>query len=381
VAVQTLTLVAGGRFTGPLDLQAQHRHRIIQQLNAAGASFHRTQAGAKGHAESRGWALAFLPGIERPRRGFEKAGETEPLYVSVDPAKLSGGTGGGAAAGSPGGGSASALAAVQANQPMFTGGAESVEPETVDNNVRLTERGVRFEGLDTFTPDEKLPSNKSPHLINWNSIERAGSYCARRGTGRVIDDITTCKDSGNADITATHKGLSIVPIPLNDPSDLNAQHTTALLLAFTATEPGVAGAVNVCGVEPFVAYGAPESLRGYPGPALVLSNPVAGTLRVAANYVSSGARFNARSGLAKGFVKGISIAYSLQRYPRDVDKRDERDGKTVVLVQDRASWDGSATNFDITGLTVAGRYFVSVWAHSLEGTSEPSLASFEVTVP
>lgn len=381
MAVRTLTLVAGGRFTGPLDLQAQHRHRLVQQLNGAGAAFFGTQAAAKQHAEARGWAIAFLPGIDRPRRGFERAGETDGMYVSVDPAKFGGGTGTGGAASGSGGGSAAALAAVQANQPVFTGGAESVEPEIVDNNVKLTERGVRFEGLDTFTPDEKLPSNKSPLVINWNSIERAGSYCARRGTGRVIDDGTTCRDSGNAAITSTYKGLSIVPIPLNDPSDLNAQHTTALLLAFTATEPGVAGAVNVCAVEPFVAYGQPESLRGSPGPAVTLSNPAAGTLRVAVNYVSSGSRFNARSGLAKGTVKGITIAYSTARFPRDVDKRDERDGKTVTLRLDRASWDGSAQLYDITGLTTAGRYYVAVWAHSLEGTSEPSLASFEVTVP
>lgn len=380
MAVRTINLVAGNRFSGPLDLQAQHRHRLVQQLSAAGGKFHNSMAAAKSDAEARGWAVAFLPGIDRPRRGFEKAGETEAKYVAVDPAKFGGGSGQAGGSPGPGGGSASALAAVQANQPAFTGGVESVEPEVVDNNVKLTERGVRFEGLDTFTPDEKLPSNKSPLVINWNSIERAGSYCARRGTGRVIDDITTCKDSANAAITATHKGLSIVPIPLNDPSDLNAQHTTALLLAYTATEPGVAGGVNVCVVEPFVAYGAPESLRGYPGPALTLSNPVAGTLRVAVNLVSSGSRFNNRAGLAKGFIKGITIAYSRDRFPRDVDKRDERDGKTVTLYRDRASYDGSATNFDITGLTVAGRYYVSVWVHSLEGTSEPSLGSFEVTV-
>lgn len=290
-------------------------------------------------------------------------------YQAGQAAGTSAGGGGPGTAGGPG--QASGVA------PAFTGGAESVEPEIVDNNVRLTDRGRKFRGIDTFTPDELQPIEKSPFCVNWNAIERAGSWCARRGTGRFIDDGTTCEDSGASPITSTHRGLAILPLPLNDPSDGNATHTTAMLLCFSNVGPGNSGNINFCVVEPDVAWGKIQSMRNFPGPHITLSKPGALTLRVAATYATT--LFATRVAAPRNFVKGITIAWSAIRQPRDVDKRDDfDDSKEVTLDQDRASWNGVAQNFDIT-VPATGFYFVTVWAHSLEGTSEPSYGVFEVT--
>lgn len=295
------------------------------------------------------------------------------LYVNEATKGQGGGTGSGAGgAGGPGGPPAAAGVA-----PQITGGFESVEPEIVQNNVQLTERGPTFRGLDTFTPDEMLPPDKSPYLINWNSIERAGSWCARRGTGRMIDDGTTCVDSGAAPITSTYAGLAVRNLELNDPSDVNATHTCAQLLVFSNKGPGEsAGNLNFCIVEPFVAWGQGKSLRNFPGPGITLSKPGALTLRVAANYRAT--MFTNRTGLPLSFIKGITIAWSGTRFPRDVDRRDDEAGDRVTLKADRASWNGTLTNFDIT-VPATGVYYVTVWAHSLEATSEPVYGRFEVT--
>lgn len=290
----------------------------------------------------------------------------------------SGGAGGGGGTSGTGGGPGTSGSPPPASgvAPQITGGMESVEPGFVDNNVRLADRGPRFRGIDEFTPDEKVNQEKSPYCMNWNAIERAGSWCARRGSGRFIDDGTTCEDSGSSAINSAYKGLGFVPLELNDQNDDNAQHTCALLLAFTDTAPGKSGSINCCVVEPEVAWGHPASLRNMPGPDITLSQIAGPKLRVAASYGTN--LYASRTGVPLVSVKGITIAYSTVRFPRDVDKRDERESKTITLFKDRASFNGAATNFD-TGVLATGRYFVAVWAHTLEGTSEPSYMSLELT--
>lgn len=259
-------------------------------------------------------------------------------------------------------------------------GAESVEPEIVDNNVRLTDRGRKFRGIDTFTPDEMLTPEKSPRFLNWNAIERHGSWCGRKGTGRIIDDGTTCVDSGASSIDSAYKGLCIVPLELNDQNDDNAQHTCAMLLGFTDQYPGYSGGdVNLCVVEPEPAWGHELDLRGFPGPDITLSKSASLTLRVNADYQT--VRFASKTGIPLQTIKGITVAWSAGGFPRDVDKRDDSTvvgSKSITLDQDRATWDGTSTNYDIT-VPATGVYYVTVWAHSLTGTSEPVYGRFEIT--
>lgn len=347
---------------------------LVRMHKASRLGFYTTDAQAERIAQLRGWEKWKPPAWAGNNWIVSEPGIRAQFYAH---GQTSGGAGGGGVPGGPGtSGSPPPAAGVS---PQITMGAESVEPEIVDNNVRLNPRKMKFRGLDSFSPDEQLSEEKSPYFMNWNAIERAGSWCARKGLGRLIDDGTTCEDSGSSPITSTHKGLAVLPLELNDPSDANAQHTTAMLLCFSdADGKGDTGDINFCVVEPDVAWGYLESGRGYPGPALVLSNPSSGTLRVQVSYVLG--KYATRTGMPVNFVRGITIAYSSVRYPRDVDKRDDGDGggSRVTLFRDRASYDGTTQQFDIPSLP-ADTYYVTVWIHTLEGTSEPVFGSWPVT--
>jgi len=327
---------------------------------------------------SKGYAVIAYPS------SFYPPSLNKPDWWSTSASKGSLGQGSGTGGGvgtSSAGTSGGALSAVQANQPVITGGGGGFAVGGTQTQMVQSERGAEFTGVDMFLPDEKLPSGKSPHAINWNALEKPGSFCVRKGLGRIVDDRTTVLDEGGSAINAASGGISLVNIDLNDPSLANATNTAALLLVYSTAAVTGTAALNIGLVEPSLAWGKLVNLISHPGPEFGLTSPASGTLRVTADYTNA----FATDGVPQTSVKAITIAYSTTAFPRDPDGKDARPagetstGKTVVVFVSRTSWDGLSVVHDITGLDVTLAYYVTVWAHTLEGTSEPTFRRMQLT--
>lgn len=167
------------------------------------------------------------------------------------------------------------------------------------------------------------------------------------------------------------RGISLVGLPAFDESG-----SGAILLTFADAEIGITptkgSSCHVVSTD--MLWGEPMTFQGVRGPALTLSEPVAGTVRVAPTYTGV---FN--NGVARTSIVALSILYSYDGYPRDIDAKDNRTGKTVTIDQNRVSWDGQSQNFDIvTGQASGTRVYVTVWGLTRMGTSEPAHASLEI---
>jgi hypothetical protein len=56
---------------------------------------------------------------------------------------------------------------------------------------------------------------------------------------------------------------------------------------------------------------------------------------------------------------------------------DESTARSTVL-ELRTPWDGASAQFDTPSLSGTGRFFFSIWAHALEGSSEAARVSISL---
>lgn len=291
-----------------------------------------------------------------------------------------GGTGGSGSGGASSTG-AQAAGAVAANTPAFTGGGQGAPVGAVQVGVAMGDREGAFRGVDTYNPDEKLAPDTSPDSINWDSFARIGSLCKRAGTGRLLEDRDVATTGGVA-LNAAAVGVSLCPIPLADPSDANAQHTSAALVTYSDAAIGTASANHTAHVTELTPLsGEPATLVDAPGPEVTLSDLGSHQMRVAVSYET----LMPYAGQRENSIEGVTIAYSTLGYPRDPDGKDARlatgtrVAKTITFHKQRdTSWHGASTNFDITSGLAAGKYFVTVWGHTREGTTQPTYRSLTI---
>lgn len=134
-------------------------------------------------------------------------------------------------------------------------------------------------------------------------------------------------------------------------------------------------------VTQYPRWGKPLTLRGVPGPLLTPSQQAGPVLRVNAAYTNV---FDAttQAGIRNHSVQAIMIRYSTVGYPRDIDGKAE--GEAIVgsiagaVLADRSTWHGASQNFD-SGTVATGRYYITAWAITTEGISEPSFALWNIT--
>lgn len=111
------------------------------------------------------------------------------VWYRPDPNGPGGGQGPGGGGGTPTGGTAPG--AVQQGLPGITGGGPRFAIGAGQIRDFLPDRAEAFDGIDTFTPPEKLPSVRSPMAVNWDDFERYGSFCVRRGSAKLNEDRET----------------------------------------------------------------------------------------------------------------------------------------------------------------------------------------------
>lgn len=152
------------------------------------------------HIQSKGWVVW-------------KPWPSGPTVVVSDPSlrddyfqqQTSGGggkRGGQPGAGGGGLGGAQAMAAMNANQPQITGGAQGFQVGATQPSIVLPVRQDEWRGIDSVTPDNRL-GDFSPRAQNWDSFGKIGSRCIRRGIGKLDEDIGTLKDGASATATIT----------------------------------------------------------------------------------------------------------------------------------------------------------------------------------
>jgi len=271
-----------------------------------------------------------------------------------------GGTGGMGGTGSGPAGAQVAGAAVQAGMPSYTGGGARVAQQAVNNSIVMQQRDDSFLGLDTFTPKEKLGAGYSPDTNNWDGFTKIGSRCLRRGTAKFEDD------HASMGLNSALKGLSLSFIP-NDSSDQLQMMATFADAAIGATRAAQATVLKVVQTAPL--WGQIRTLAGVKGPQLTLTDQTGQILRV--NYDYTNVFNSAHAGVMKNNVQQVIVRYALTGYPRDVDGNDYVNS---VVLRNRVSWDGTATNID-TGALTAAQYFVTAWGVSIAGYSEPTYAT------
>lgn len=283
--------------------------------------------------------------------------------------------GGGGTGASPGGGGTAApqqMQAVNAHQAAITGGGQGFSIGAVENNAVLTAWPGEWEGIDTLSPDTKLPENLSPDATNWNALERFGSRCVRRGVAKMSDDRSSLTISASP-MHADYRAVSICPIAESED----------VLMVFADNDGTIGAALSAQPVSLFTAtqaplWGRPVDLRTYPGPKLTLTEPVAGTIRVTYDYTNVWSTV----ALQKISCKSVTIRYNIGSgdvtFPIDMDGvTDEASRRAGTAAKDRAIWDGTSATVDIDLSTqsVGTVVYVSAWAHGLLGTSERSIAA------
>lgn len=308
------------------------------------------------------------------KRDFEPGGAY--YFMVAQGGKFGGGSGG--TSSTPG----QAAGAIAANVPAFTGGGQGSPVGAVQVGVALGEREGAFRGVDTYNPDEKISPDTSPDSFNWDSFSRIGSLCKRMGTARIKEDRDVVTTTGGAALNASAVGVSICPIQLSDPSDSNANATSACLMSFSDAAIGTSSANHTAHVvEPTPLSGEAATLIGAPGPDVTLTDLTGHQLRVNVSYET----LMPYAGQRENSIEGVTIAYSTTGYPRDPDGKDARlatgtrAAKTITFHKQRdTSWHGASTNFDITSGLAAGKYYVTVWGHTREGTTEPTYRSLTI---
>jgi hypothetical protein len=176
-------VIQHGPWLGDMLQQTTARHAAVQQLQAQGATFHSSPVQAHKSADAIGGMVHAIPGVKGAKFGADKW-----VYAILGPGSGSASGGGSGIGGTAGGAGASAPGAVQAGLP--TPGPGGPRFQLGANNVSdfLPERGSTFDGIDTFTPPEKLGTTYSPDATNWDDFEKYGSYCVRRGSAKLQDD-------------------------------------------------------------------------------------------------------------------------------------------------------------------------------------------------
>lgn len=283
-----------------------------------------------------------------------------------------GGGGGGAAAGA--GPSAGAVTAVNAHQAQPTGGGAGFSIGAVENSTVISAWPGEWEGIDTTSPEEKMPDSLSPEANNWNGLERFGSRCVRRGMAKMSEDRSTVTISASP-IHADYRGVSIMPLAPD------------YMLLCMADNDGTVGAtltvqpISLWVLSTFPLWGKPVDLRTYPGPKLTLTEPSTKVIRVTYDYSNVWSTV----AMQKISVKSVTIRYNFGAgdvtHPIELDTitDDDTTGRRAgTAAKDRATWNGTSATVDIdlsasgtTGQTV----YVSAWAHGLLGTSERSVAA------
>lgn len=276
-----------------------------------------------------------------------------------------------------------------ANQPQITGGGQGFSTGATQVSNVLPVRSDEFMGVDTLTPDSKLDANHATRSINWDSFRRIGSRCVRNGVAKLAMDRDSVTASGGGSISSEYRGLGLCPLPASGAQD------DQLLVVFhdkdadIGVAPGGSNSqtsFHIVSGDP--RWGRPRDLTGVPGPTLAVSDQGSQVLRVTPVYINVFPA--ARAELMKQTVKAVTIRIvgpvsgATPRYPLDPDgdaAEGSDDGTGSQLFQitgptdvHRYAWNGASTNFDSITLE-AGKWWVAVWAHSLEGTSEPSFAS------
>ena len=269
------------------------------------------------------------------------------------------------------GGNAAPMVAVNANTPTITGGGAGFAIGAVDNQSVLTAYPGEWEGVDTATPDTKLPESMSPEgTENWNGLARFGAKCVRRGLMKMSEDRESVTISASP-IAAAYRAVSIVPIANADYALMCFADNDGTIGAALSAEP-----VSLHIVSTFPRWGRPVDLSGRAGPKLTLTEPVGGTIRITYDYTNLWSTV----ALQKISVKSVTIRYNTGAgditFPIELDTiRDDGTARRAgTAAKDRATWDGVSTFVDVAGLASGTTIYVSAWAHGLLGTSERSTA-------
>lgn len=363
-----------GPWQGDGVQQQTARYAAIKQLQTAGAGFRSNVDMAHKEADALGKMIVTVMGTTRGSHG----GSNKPMYALVDPARWNGGAAGGAGTGGTmggtggGGAAGAAAAAVQAGMPSYTGGGPSFSIGGVNESIILQQRDDEFLGVDTLTPPEKLAAGYSPYAVNWDGFARIGSRCVRRGTAKLEDDHASL--SKHADL----RGVSLALIPNGTADQLQ------LLYSFADNDIGstrTSQATDITVVTTAPRWGRPTTLKGWQGPKLAATDAGGQVLQVVADYTNV---FNnsTQRGYRANSVVALTIRRSTDGYPRDIDGfdylHDQGTPSTPVtdssptLEYDRAPWKGESVT--ITETLTATTYYLTAWAVSREGISEPSFA-------
>lgn len=192
-------------------------------------------------------------------------------------------------------------------------------------------------------------------------------------------------------LSSEYRGMSLCALNASGPDNADQ-----LLLSFIDKDveigdaPGGSNSLtSLHVVDTGPRWGRPRDLTGLPGPTLALSDQGSQVLRVTAIYDTIP---TAQAELREQSVKAITIRIvgpvsgATPRFPLDPDGSDGTGSVPYVISGPanvtRRTWDGSSTNFDMTLTTAAGygagKYWVAAFAHSLDGTSEPSFGSLTI---
>lgn len=330
-------------------------------------------ASVPGGAQAQGKARAAA--LQLQSQGYQDIiivtghGPLAPKTVIYDP--NSGGAGSGGGGGGTGAGAGGAGAATQTQRALTGGGAHWKQGALAEGLV-ATRLDDEYMGLDTLTAPEKLPPGMSPYAPGIDQVSKLGSRCKRHGSAKLTMDRDSVTLSSSA-INAAYRGLGLAVMPSS------GDNPDQMLLSFADNDIGqtrssIQTALLLVTNKP--RWGRPVNLADWPGPTLTLTDQGSQVMRVTAVYSNVFDQTN-QLGVQKNSVKQIVIRYSTVGFPRDIDGLDDdRDGAgyASTALADRTSWLGTSTSFN-SGTLTAARYYVTAWAISAEGVSEPSFGS------
>jgi hypothetical protein len=173
-----------------------------------------------------------------------------------------------------------------------------------------------------------------------------------------------------------YRGLSISRIPGE------TGRPDQLLLAFSEQgveigEQAVQSPTTLHVVTAMPTMARLQKFEGHRGPWLQLSQIAGPQLRVVSSFTPTilGAT---RDRLVKSSIRQLVVRYSSVAYPSDPDGKDETQSTALV---DRRGWSGGAVTDDtnVSGGLPTGRLYVTAWAGTLEGFTEPSRATIIIT--
>lgn len=231
----------------------------------------------------------------------------------------------------------------------------------------LQVREDSFEGIDTFTPQEKLGAGLSPDSNNWDGFNKIGSRCVRKGTAKLEDD------HDSLSVNAALFGLSLSLIPNDTPNQLQMMYSFADA-AIGATRAAVATELKVVLTSP--QWGHTATLKGWQGPTLAVIDAGLQVAQVTYSYPNN-VGVTGKLGVRANSVEQIIIRWSIQDYPRDVDGFDLVNSTAIAAV-DRTEWHGLSAAESVPSQTTGDTIYIAAWAVSREGYSERSTASITV---